>query len=143
MEEGVVVPDFPDFPDFPRISAGFPRQGELAGRYPCPPAQVALQKRARLLRENVTDDRTIQAGVVDGVFEGAVLSGSVIFFDHVDQRHPRGRVIGNRESHGIRGVAARKAIATATSVTEIAPFIAVAFGEIRRGRVAGSAKQIA
>jgi hypothetical protein len=111
------------------------------------PAEVALQKRPRLLSQDRADRRTIQMGVGDVVLERAEFDRRVILLDDVNHRQPGGRIVGNRESHGVRGAAARKAIATAASVTEVAAFllmvIVMAFGEVRRGRVAGSAKQIA
>jgi hypothetical protein len=111
------------------------------------PAEVALQKRPRLLSQDRADRRTIQMGVVDGVLERAEFDRRVILLDHIHDQQPGWCVIGHRETHGVRDGAARKAIATATGVAEIAAFllmvIVMAFGEVRRGRVAGSAKQIA
>jgi len=106
-------------------------------------SEVAFEKRARLLNQNIADDRPLQAGVVDQVFEGPVLDRSVILFDHIDHPHPVGGIFGNREPHGVRRAIARKAIAAPASVTEIATLILMAFGGIGRNRVAGSAKQIA
>ena len=128
-------------------SAGLPNNPALWVRAKCPPAQVAFEKRACLLHQDRADRRTVQTGVIDSVFERAELGGGVIFFDHIDNGQPIGCFSGNRESHGVRGTAAREAIATAAGVTEVAPFllmvIMMTFGEIRRGRVAGSAKKIA
>jgi len=86
-------------------------------------------------------------GITDSVVKRAVLDRSVILFDHIDDHKSGGRVLGHREPYGVWGAAARKTIAAGPCVTEVAAFllmlIVMACGEIRRGRVAGSAKQIA
>jgi hypothetical protein len=61
-----------------------------------------------------------------------VLDWGVILFDYVNQYQPVGRVICYRESHGVRGSAAREAVAAPTGVAEVATFIETALGETRR-----------
>jgi hypothetical protein len=112
-----------------------------------PSAEIALEKRTRLLNQNIADDWPVQTVVVDSVLKRAELDRSVILFDHVNHQQACGGILCYRESYGIRGAAARKAIAAAARVAEVATFllmvIVTTFGEIRRGCMAGSAKQIA
>ena len=64
--------------------------------------------------------RSIQVGIFDGVFQRAVFDRSVILFDHINNRQPARSVAGNRESYGVSGAVARKAVAAAAGIATVA-----------------------